>query len=164
MFTGDRSGDWLYRALHKSGFANQPHSDSQSDGLRLHNCYVTSACRCAPPQNKPLPEEILRCRPFLQKELALLRRVNVIVGLGKVGFEAAKSILRGLDMLDAPGKLVFAHGAAYTIGKQLTLLASFHPSQQNTFTGTLTEPMFDEVFSRARALLHSSDHSKTYHD
>jgi uracil-DNA glycosylase family 4 len=153
MFTGDRSGDWLYRALHKSGFANQPTSISRNDGLKLTDCYITATCRCAPPQNKLLPEEIRNCRPFLLRELELLRRVKVIVGLGKVGFDSAFSSLRALGWSTLERKPAFAHGAEYKITERITLMASFHPSQQNTFTGRLTEPMFDAIFRRAKKLL-----------
>ena len=157
MFTGDRSGDWLYRALHKFQFANQPTSVSRDDGLRLENCYITATCRCAPPQNKLLPAEILNCRQFLIKELKMLRSVRVIVGLGKVGFDSALLSLRDLGVRTQTTKLRFSHGAEYSITKKLTLLASFHPSQQNTFTGRLTESMFDAIFRRARSLLKTTD-------
>jgi uracil-DNA glycosylase family 4 len=157
MFTGDRSGDWLFRALHKFGFANQPSSVHRNDGLKLKNCYITATCRCAPPQNKLLTAEILSCRPFLVKELELLKRVRVIVGLGKIGFDSSVSILRELGMLPASPILRFSHGAEYPTAKRLILLASFHPSQQNTFTGRLTEPMFDAIFRRARSLLQTMD-------
>jgi uracil-DNA glycosylase len=156
MFTGDRSGDWLFRALHRAGFANQPSSVSRNDGLKLRNCYITATCRCAPPLNKLLPKEIQNCRPYLLKELQLLRRVRVIVGLGKIGFDAAFASLRELDWAPPGKKPAFAHLAEYAINKRLTLLASFHPSQQNTFTGRLTEPMLDAVFQRAHTLLHNS--------
>ncbi len=150
MFTGDRSGDWLYRALHKFGFANQSHSESRNDGLRLTDCYITAACRCAPPLNKLLPNEIRNCRPFLLGELKLLTRVRVVIGLGKIGFDGALKGLRQSPLLPKPE---FAHGAEYSFGERITLMASFHPSQQNTFTRKLTEPMFDEVFRRARTIL-----------
>jgi uracil-DNA glycosylase family 4 len=157
MFTGDRSGDWLYRALHKSGFANQSTSVSRDDGLRLENCYITATCRCAPPQNKLLPAEILHCRPFLLRELEMLRRVRVIVGLGKVGFDSAAAVLHDIGARAASTRLQFSHGAEYAITKKLTLIASFHPSQQNTFTGRLTEPMFDAIFRRARTILKTTE-------
>lgn len=156
MFTGDRSGDWLFRSLHKFGFANQPISISRDDGLRLNDCYITAACRCAPPQNKVLSVELSNCRPFLLKELDLLRHLRVIVGLGKVGFDAAVSALKELGLTSKTQKFHFAHGAEYSMADKITLLASFHPSQQNTFTRRLTEPMFDAIFRRARALLNSS--------
>jgi len=161
MFTGDRSGDWLYRALHKFGFANQSTSVSRHDGLRLQNCYITATCRCAPPQNRLLPAEIVNCRPFLIKEMEILNSVRVIVGLGKIGFDSAVSALRHLGAWTVSSKLHFTHGAEYPITNKLTLLASFHPSQQNTFTGRLTEPMFDAIFRRARKLLLTSDSLRT---
>ena len=156
MFTGDRSGDWLYRALHKAGFANQPTSVSRDDGLHLGNCYVTATCRCAPPLNKLLPREIQNCRPFLLQELQLLRRIRVIVGLGKIGFDAAYTSLRELGWAPPGKKPKFSHGAEVVVNERLILLGSFHPSQQNTFTGRLTEPMFDSIFRRAHTLLHKS--------
>jgi uracil-DNA glycosylase family 4 len=156
MFTGDRSGDWLYRALHKAGFANQATSESRHDGLQLMNCYITATCRCAPPQNKLLPREILNCRPYLLREMQLLKDLKVIVGLGRIGFESAVAGLRELGIWHIGKKPKFAHCAEYSIDHRLTLLASFHPSQQNTFTGRLTEPMFDSVFRRARTLLNKS--------
>lgn len=153
MFTGDRSGDWLYRALHKFGFANQPTSASRNDGLKLINCYITATCRCAPPLNKLLPAEIRNCRPYLLKELQLLKNLRVIVGLGKVGFDATISSFEQLGLSNLKRKPKFSHGAAYQLNDHITLLASFHPSQQNTFTGKLTEPMFDAIFRHARSLL-----------
>jgi uracil-DNA glycosylase family 4 len=156
MFTGDRSGNWLYRALHKAGFANQPTSVSREDGLQLRNCYITATCRCAPPLNKLLPKEIENCRPFLLQELQLLRRVRVIVGLGKIGFDAAFSSIRRLGWTSERKKPKFAHGAEIAVNDRLTLLGSFHPSQQNTFTGRLTEPMLDSIFRRAHTLLKKS--------
>jgi len=153
MFTGDRSGDWLYRALYKAGYASQPTSSSRGDGLILANCYITATCRCAPPQNKLLPKEIMNCRPFLLKELLLLSRVKVVVGLGRIGFDAAAAAFSGGPKGKKP---LFSHGAEYTLNDRFTLLGSFHPSQQNTFTGKLTEPMFDSIFRRAHSLLKKS--------
>jgi len=153
MFTGDRSGDWLYRALHKFGFANQSLSESVDDGLRLNDCYITAACRCAPPANKLLPKELSHCRPFLLQEMRLLSRVRVVIGLGKIGFDAALQSLCELEEHSLVSRPRFSHGAEYSPGPRMTLLGSFHPSQQNTFTGRLTEPMFDSVFRRARAIL-----------
>jgi uracil-DNA glycosylase family 4 len=120
------------------------------------NCYITATCRCAPPLNKLLPREILNCRPYLLKEMQLLKNVKVIVGLGRIGFEAAVTTLRELEVWSFGRKPKFAHAAEYSINDRLTLLASFHPSQQNTFTGRLTEPMFDSIFRRARTLLTNS--------
>jgi uracil-DNA glycosylase family 4 len=153
MFTGDRSGDWLYRALYKFGFANQPTSVSREDGLRLINCYITATCRCAPPLNKLLPSEILNCRPFLLRELGLLRKLKVIVGLGKVGFDSAVKSYAELGWSTFEKRPKFGHGVEYRLTESVTLLGSFHPSQQNTFTGRLTEPMFDRVFRRASAII-----------
>lgn len=146
VFTGDRSGEWLYRALHRAGFANQPGATARDDGLRLRDAWVTVAVRCAPPDNKPLPAERDACLPFLVEELALLARARVLVALGRFAWDA---LLRTLAVDARPR---FAHGAEFSVG-EYTLLGSFHPSQQNTFTGKLTEPMLDAIFARARTLI-----------
>ncbi|HWO04942.1 MAG TPA: uracil-DNA glycosylase, partial [Methylomirabilota bacterium] len=153
MFTGDRSGDWLFRALHEAGFANQPTSIHAGDGLRLDGAYITATIRCAPPANKPLPVETAHCRPFLLEELGLLSRVQVVVALGKIGWDAYLRTRRELG-LGLPRPLPrFGHGArALMSGDGVTLLGSFHPSQQNTFTGKLTRPMLRAVFTQARRL------------
>ncbi|HEV3346357.1 MAG TPA: uracil-DNA glycosylase [Methylomirabilota bacterium] len=153
MFTGDRSGDWLFRALHEAGFANQPTSTHAGDGLRLRGAYITATIRCAPPANKPRPDETARCRPFLLEELALLSHVRVVVALGKIGWDAYLRTRRELG-LGLPRPLPrFGHGArALMPGDGVTLLGSFHPSQQNTFTGKLTRPMLRAVFAQARRL------------
>jgi uracil-DNA glycosylase family 4 len=153
MFTGDRSGDWLFASMHRAGYANQPHSVSKDDGLRLSDVYVTAPVRCAPPANKPLPEERDRCLPYMVRELELLDRIEVIVALGSFGWDAA---LRALAAMDPPIRLPrpkpkFGHLAEAAAGPY-TLLGSYHPSQQNTFTGKLTREMLDAVFIRARAL------------
>jgi uracil-DNA glycosylase family 4 len=153
MFTGDRSGDWLYRALCKTGFANQPTSIDRADGLKLENCYITAACRCAPPQNKLLPSELRNCRQYLLEELRLLKHVRVIVGLGKIGFDAARTCLKQLGWMTKESAPKFGHQVEYRLNEQTTLIGSFHPSQQNTFTGKLTEPMFDAVFHRTLHVL-----------
>jgi uracil-DNA glycosylase family 4 len=153
MFTGDRSGDWLYRTLHKSGFANQPTSISRDDGLKLTDCYITATCRCAPPANKLLPREILNCRPFLLREIKFLKNVRVVVGLGKVGFDNAFNAYRELGWTALKTRPKFTHGAVCDLNERVTLLGSFHPSQQNTFTGKLTQPMFDAVFREAKRLI-----------
>jgi uracil-DNA glycosylase family 4 len=146
IFTGDRSGDWLFAALWRAGLANQPESVSADDGLRLRDCWVTAAVRCAPPANRPTPVERDTCAPYLVRELELLARVRVIVCLGAFAWDA------GLRSLSAPRPWArFGHGAELAVG-QRTLLASYHVSQQNTFTGRLTEPMLDLVFARAREL------------
>jgi uracil-DNA glycosylase len=152
MFTGDESGSWLFRALHGAGFASQAGSAGRGDGLRLHDCYITAACRCAPPQNKLLPAEIAACRGFLLREIGILSRVRVVVGLGRIGFEAALGAYRELGLIDYPRKPRFAHAAAYDLGGR-TFIASYHPSQQNTRTGTLTRPMLNRVFRLARRAL-----------
>jgi uracil-DNA glycosylase len=151
IFTGDRSGDWLFRALHKAGFANQPTSQARNDGLRLRDCYVTAAVRCAPPANKPQPREISNCRPYLLRELELLKRVRVIVALGRLAFDVTIGSV-GLDEgISARPK--FQHEAECSLRCGIRLIASYHPSQQNTFTGKLTETMFDRVFKRARRII-----------
>ena len=153
MFTGDRSGDWLFRALHKAGFANQPLSESLADGLHLKNCYITATCRCAPPLNKLFPQEILNCRPFLSREIRLLTRVKVVIGLGKIGFDSALRVFSERLNTALSPRPRFAHGAEFPLRSGITILASFHPSQQNTFTGRLTEHMFDSIFQRAKSIL-----------
>lgn len=146
IFTGDRSGDWLFAALWRAGYANQPASTSVDDGLELRGAWVTAAVRCAPPDNRPTPAERDQCLPYLRRELALLRETRVVVALG--GF--ACSVLGGLFGLRPRPR--FGHLAEFALADGRTLLCSYHPSQQNTFTGTLTEPMFDAVFGRAREL------------
>ncbi|MBV8941570.1 MAG: uracil-DNA glycosylase [Solirubrobacterales bacterium] len=154
IFTGDRSGDWLFAALWRAGFANQPQSRSRDDGLRLRGCYVTAAVRCAPPANRPLPAERDNCLPYLVRELALLGRLRAVVCLGNFAWDVALRALRAAAM-PLPRPLPrFGHGAAATVGPYV-LLGCYHPSQQNTFTGRLTEAMMDEVFARARELASS---------
>ena len=143
LFTGDRSGEWLFRALYKSGYANQSTSQTRNDGLTLKGAYITAVCRCAPPQNKPTRDEESRCRPFLEKELALLNDVGVIVALGKIAFDAIS------DHFSLRPRHKFSHLCEVRIDENRVLLGSYHPSQQNTFTGKLTEEMFDAVFTRA---------------
>lgn len=155
VFTGDRSGDWLFRALHKAGFANQPESVHRGDGLELRDAYITAACHCAPPQNKLLPEEVAHCRPYLLREFALMPQVRVLLGLGKVGFDAAFDAARASGLTAMAKRPAFGHGVEVTLSERLLLIGTYHPSQQNTFTGKLTEPMFDAVFARIRALLNN---------
>jgi uracil-DNA glycosylase family 4 len=151
IFTGDRSGDWLFGALYRAGFANQPTSTSRDDGLRLTGCWVTAAVRCAPPANRPSTEERDTCLPYFARELELLRPAQVIVCLGGFAWDAAlRTLAAAGETLPRP-RPRFGHGAEITIG-HLTLLGCFHPSQQNTFTGKLTEPMIDAVMARAREL------------
>jgi uracil-DNA glycosylase family 4 len=155
MFTGDRSGDWLYRALHRVDLASQPDSVGVDDGLRLRDCYVTAAIRCAPPENKPKPQERRNCRPFLEREMDFLEGVEVIVTLGKYAYDHVLRILKGRQKAIPTPRPGFEHGREVSAGGGLTILASYHPSQQNTFTGTLTEAMFEDVWKRARSLLSS---------
>jgi len=153
IFTGDRSGDWLYRALHKAGFANQPHATGRDDGLELRDAYVTCVVKCAPPENKPLPAEIKRCSEFLRAELEAMNRVQAFIALGQIA-------LAGLWPLIGTGpKPKFSHGAKVDLPGGRTLLMSYHPSQQNTFTGRLTEPMFDSVFHKAHQVLRKRNDS-----
>jgi len=156
VFTGDRSGEWLYRALHRAGFANQPASTARDDGLTLRDCFVTVCVRCAPPDNKPTPAERDACLPFFVDELRLMHRARVLVCLGAFAWDG---VLRALAVPSRPrARPKFAHAAEATVdapalGRRYTLVGSYHPSQQNTFTGKLTEPMLDAVFARARALV-----------
>jgi uracil-DNA glycosylase len=146
MFTGDRSGDFLYAALWRTGFANQPTSVSRDDGLRLHGAWITAPVRCAPPDNKPTPAERDRCRPYLERELALLPELRVFVPLGRFAYQVIAGIL---GRRPRPS---FGHGAEAPLADGRAIVCSYHVSQQNTFTGKLTEPMFDAVLLRAREL------------
>jgi uracil-DNA glycosylase len=150
-FTGDSSGDFLYKALFVEGFASQPTSVSRDDGLKLTDAYISAAVRCAPPDNKPTVEEIRTCRPYLERELALLKEVQVVVALGRLAFDVYLGILRDQGKIARRGAFLFAHDAAHRTGDgQPMLISSYHPSQQNTSTGKLTEAMFRAVFERAR--------------
>jgi len=153
-FTGDSSGNFLYRVLFETGFASQPTSVSRDDGLALNDAYICAAVRCAPPDNKPLPEEIRACRPYLEKELELLRDLKVVVALGRLAFDVYLTILRDQGKIVRRSDFVFGHNQEHRTGPgQPVLISSFHPSQQNTSTGKLTEAMFRAVFLRARRLL-----------
>jgi uracil-DNA glycosylase family 4 len=156
MFTGDAaggSGEWVARALHAHGFATQPTSHRRRDGFRLLDAYITAALHCVPPDNKPLPIELRRCAGYLREELPLLRRVRVVVGLGRIGFEAYLGAAAELGWGVPRPRPRFAHGAAFELPSGVTLLATYHPSRQNTQTGRLTWAMFDAVFAEARRLL-----------
>lgn len=153
VFTGDRSGDFLYKALYRTGFANQPTSTHRGDGLRLHNAYIAAALRCAPPANKPLPEELANCRPYLERELALLRAKAILV-LGSIAMRTCLGYLKDRGAIASLSAFPFRHGASYHLGQGLPrLFASYHPSQQNTFTGKLTEAMMESVLAEIRASL-----------
>ncbi|MDX6583355.1 MAG: uracil-DNA glycosylase [Solirubrobacterales bacterium] len=151
MFTGDRSGEWLYGALHRAGYANQPSFEHRDDGLRLDDAWVTAVVRCAPPANRPTPGERDECLPWLEEELALLERARVLLALGAFAWDGALRAARALGHPAPRPKPRFGHGAEAAVGPY-KLLGSYHPSQQNTFTGKLTREMLDGVFTRARTL------------
>jgi uracil-DNA glycosylase len=155
-FTGDASGDFLFPALYRAGFASQPKAVDRNDGLTLHDCLITAAGRCAPPGNKPTPQELRNCFPYLVEEFDVLPTLRVAVGLGSIGFDAILKMLRERGFSFDPLRPQFGHGAEAiaTLGeRKIVTIASFHPSRQNTNTGKLTAPMFDAIFARARALL-----------
>jgi uracil-DNA glycosylase family 4 len=153
MFTGDSSGNWLYEALHRFGFADRPTSVSRDDGLTLTDCYITAAARCAPPDNKPSCDELANCRPFLQRELALLTRVRVVLALGRIACESWLRAAGWWDSLRPSERPAFGHGREAVLPDGRILLCSFHPSRQNTNTGRLTREMWYGIFARARALI-----------
>ncbi len=150
VFTGDRSGDWLYEALHRYGFSNQASSTHRDDGLTLTDCYIGATVRCAPPGNKPLPDEFERCSRFVQEEVRLLKSHRVVIALGKIAFDHYLKTCRTHGHTIPSPALKFGHGVACRLPWGVTLLGSYHPSQQNTFTGKLTRPMFHAVFRKAR--------------
>src|SRR5882762_2402990 len=153
MFTGDSSGNWLYEALYRHGFASQPQSTSRDDGLTLTDCYIVAGARCAPPANKPSRVELDRCRPYLAAELRLLTRVRVVVTLGRIAHESWLKAAGWWERLPAQSRPPFAHGETTTLPDGVAVIASYHPSRQNTNTGRLTRTMWDAVFRRARAAL-----------
>lgn len=156
VFTGDASGDFLYPALHRAGFASQPNAIDRDDGLVLHDCVITAAARCAPPNNKPTPDELRRCFPYLLEEFDALSNVRVMIGLGSIGFDAILKALRERGYELTPAKPKFGHGVevrACNGPRQIVAIASYHPSRQNTNTGVLTAPMFDAIFTRAKEVL-----------
>jgi uracil-DNA glycosylase len=156
VFTGDRSGDFLYAALHKAGFVNQPTSLRRDDGLKLKNAYIAAAVRCAPPENKPFPEEILNCRPYLERELEILRP-RVVLALGKIAWDAYLEILKQEGKIESRAKFVFAHGAEERpMGGGPVLVGVYHPSQQNTQTGKVTAAMYAKVLKRVTQFLSES--------
>ncbi|HKW18650.1 MAG TPA: uracil-DNA glycosylase [Terriglobales bacterium] len=148
-FTGDASGNFMYPVLHEAGFANQPHATHRDDGLVLRDVYITAAARCAPPDNKPLPLELGNCAPYLEREFEGLRNARVIVALGKIGFDAYLNYLKRRGLLENKSPYVFQHGAKYRMPDGRVLLASYHPSNQNTQTGKLTRAMFVKIFKEA---------------
>jgi uracil-DNA glycosylase family 4 len=153
VFTGDRSGGFLYKVLHATGFASQPESRSRDDGLRLLDAYITAAVHCAPPGNKPTAEEIGVCRGYLERELELLPNLRAVVALGRIAFDVYLSILRDRGIIRSRSAFVFAHNAEHRIGPgQPVLVSSYHPSQQNTSTGKLTQKMLLDVFRRVRKI------------
>lgn len=153
MFTGDRSGDFLYRALYETGFASQPHSRERGDGQNLTDAYITAAVRCAPPDNKPSPEEFRACRRYLERELALLKNVKCVVALGRLAFDTYLDILRDGGIIRSRAPYKFGHNVQHQIPGAAVLVGSYHPSQQNTSTGKLTAEMLRAVFEHARAII-----------
>ena len=151
-FTGDASGKFMYPVLYETGFANQPTATDRNDGLRLKDLYITAAVRCAPPDNKPLPQELAECSIFLDRELAGLKKVKVVVALGRIGFDAYLNYLKRHDLLPSRQPYLFKHGAHYQMPDGNVLLASYHPSNQNTATGKLTREMFVKIFKQAANL------------
>jgi uracil-DNA glycosylase family 4 len=153
MFTGDRSGDILYRVLHKTGFASQPVAVSREDGMELRDLYITAATHCAPPGNRPAPEELRNCRPYFERELELLTDLKVVVALGKIAFDVYLDVLKSRGAIPSRAPFVFGHDREYRLPGLPVLISSYHPSQQNTSTGKLTEKMLTDVFRRAKKLV-----------
>ena len=155
-FTGDASGNFMYPVLHEAGFASQPTATDRNDGLVLLDLYITAAARCAPPGNKPLPEELTNCAPYLERELEGLNRLRVIVALGRIGFEAYLNYLKRRQLIASKREYEFRHGVEYVLPDGRVLLGSYHPSNQNTQTGKLTKEMFQKIFKRALELANES--------
>lgn len=155
-FTGDASGNFMYPILHRAGFASQPTATHVGDGLKLTDLYITAAVRCAPPDNKPLPEEIANCSEYLDREIDILKKVKVVVALGKIGFDAYLAHLKRRGLLGKKSDYIFGHGRYYHMPDGRILLASYHPSNQNTATGKLTEKMFSDIFRLAKELSRKS--------
>lgn len=159
IFTGDRSGDWLFRALHRTGFANQAHSIASDDGLELRDAYISCAARCAPPDNKPSREELAACLPYLEEELRIFSAARVFVALGKLAYDQLTRAFKSSGYASGQmtgkisGRPKFQHGVEWKLPDGRLVILSYHPSQQNTFTGRLTEPMFDHIFTRAREVI-----------
>jgi uracil-DNA glycosylase len=160
MFTGDQSGKWLYKALYDFGFSSQSESERIDDGMKLNNCWITAVLHCAPPQNKPTTREIEICHEYLLDELKILKEVKVILALGKVAFESVIATMKELKLLEQKEKFKFAHGAELQTDDGKVIIASFHPSQQNTFTGRLRKPMFDGIFRRIKNIIKNQDYKK----
>jgi uracil-DNA glycosylase family 4 len=152
-FTGDGSGNFMYPILHQAGFASQPLATRRDDGMRLIDAWITAAVRCAPPQNKPLPDELANCAEYLDREIALLKNLRVVVVLGKIGFDAYLNYLKRTGAIQSKAGLLFGHGERYKISNGHILLCSYHPSMQNTLTGKLTEKMFLRIFQDTRKLI-----------
>jgi uracil-DNA glycosylase len=151
MFTGDRSGEFLYRSLYRAGFASEPRSESRDDGLTLHDAWITAAAHCAPPDNKPDPQELRNCRPYLDREFEIFRHASVIVALGKIAFDACLSVMKQRGTIERASDFAFGHGEFHNLSP--ALLCSYHPSQQNTSTGRLTQEMLDDIFRRAARII-----------
>jgi uracil-DNA glycosylase family 4 len=154
-FTGDASGKFMYPVLYETGFSNQPNATDRDDGLKLKDIYITAAVRCAPPDNKPLPQELANCATYLDREIHELKKVTVVIALGKIGFDAYLNFLKRLALLRSRKEYIFRHGASYEMPDGKTLLASYHPSNQNTQTGKLTRAMFVSIFKEAARLADS---------
>ncbi len=161
MFTGDRSGDFLYEAMYRTGFANQPTAVHANDGLTLHDALITAACHCAPPDNKPTPQELANCATWLEQTIALLENLRVVICLGKIALDALLRYARKQGWIETMAPYKFAHGAEYDLGPgRPVILCSYHPSQQNTFTGRLTMPMLEAIFKRAATLAKEASTAK----